>query len=294
MNRKIGVIGIPGRWSSETLADTVAAKTGFRLLISMDEVSADLHTGKVWFREHDLTALDALMIKKLASDYEPEMMNRLEILRFLETRGVPIFSRPERIAGVLNRLHCTTSLRLGNLPIPPTVITENIDEACRAVDDFGAAIFKPLFTSKARGMIKVDSGPEAMAQIRSFQNEGNRTLYIQKYCPLPDRDLGLVFLGGRYLATYARVRQNGAWNTTIQAGGRYEPAYPDRPIIKLAYKAQALFGLTFTCVDLAETEQGPIIFEVSAFGGFRGLKAAHNIDAADALVDFVLNHPRRK
>ena len=52
--------------------------------------------------------------------------------------------------------------------------------------------------------------------------------------------------------------------------------------------AQEPFGLTFTCVDVAETSPGPVVWEVSAFGGFRGLREARDIDAADLYVRFVL------
>ena len=41
---KIGVVGIPGKWSTETLADSVEEKTGFRLVIDMNEVNLDLES----------------------------------------------------------------------------------------------------------------------------------------------------------------------------------------------------------------------------------------------------------
>ncbi len=290
MNKKIGVIGVPGKWSSETLADAVKKVTGFRLLISMDEVSCDLDSKKVMYRGMDLTDLDAVLVKKLSADYEPEMLNRLEILKILETRNVKIYSKPETIGGLLNRLNCTTTLVIGKIPIPPTCVTEDPEQALDVVKKYETAVFKPLFTSKARGMKMISDTPSAEEEIRLFQENGNRIMYIQKFFPLPNRDLGIVFLGGRYLATYARVRQNDSWNTTTRSGGAYEKCEPDEALIKLAKRAQALFGLDFTCVDIAETSIGPVVFEVSAFGGFRGLQIAHNINAAELLVDHVLNN----
>ena len=46
--------------------------------------------------------------------------------------------------------------------------------------------------------------------------------------------------------------------------------------------------MDFTTVDVADTDDGPIIFEVSAFGGFRGAKEGIGIDAAKLYVDYVL------
>jgi ribosomal protein S6--L-glutamate ligase len=102
----------------------------------------------------------------------------------------------------------------------------------------------------------------------------------------------MVFLAGRYLGTYARVPQNEAWNTTIHSGGRYEAFTPSDEVIALADQAQSLFNMDFTTVDVAETDNGPVVFEVSAFGGFQGAKDGIGIDAAALYVDHVIREIR--
>ena len=114
-------------------------------------------------------------------------------------------------------------------------------------------------------------------------------LYIQRKIDLPGHDLGLVFLGGEYLGTYARVSQANAWNTTIHSGGRYASYTPADELVDLAQRAQAPFGMDFTTVDVAETHDGPIVFEVSAFGGFRGALEGAGIDAAGRYADYAID-----
>ncbi|WP_419799803.1 hypothetical protein [Terasakiella sp.] len=46
--------------------------------------------------------------------------------------------------------------------------------------------------------------------------------------------------------------------------------------------------MDFTTVDVADTKNGPIIFEVSAFGGFKGAKDGIGIDAAGLYADYAL------
>ena len=46
--------------------------------------------------------------------------------------------------------------------------------------------------------------------------------------------------------------------------------------------------MDFTTVDVAETADGPIVFEVSAFGGFRGALEGAGIDAAAAYADYAI------
>ena len=292
-HKRIGVVGTSGGWSSELLADTVARATGGeRLLIDMKKVRLDLPGGAAWFGDVNLAELDALIIKKIGARYSPDLLDRLEVLRLLAERGMTICSPPLAILRVLDRLSCTVSLQLADIPMPPTSITEDVDQALAAVEAYGQAVFKPLYSSKARGMTIVDHGPGARAAVEAYKAE-NTIMYIQKTVDLSgSKDLGVAFLGGEYLTTYARCKTNGAWNTTTESGGKYEAYEPSQEIIDLARRAQAPFGLDFTCVDVALTADGPVVFEVSAFGGFRGIQETSGIDAARLYTDYVMEKVR--
>jgi ribosomal protein S6--L-glutamate ligase len=287
MQTKIGVVGTPGGWSSEKLADTVADLTGFRLLIDMSRLSLDMAAGQAWFENTEISTLDALIIKKIGAWYSPDLLDRLEMLRFLNERGLHVFSSPFNIMRVLDRLSCTVTLQLAGIPMPPTTITEDVEAAAAAVARYGEAVFKPLYSTKAKGMLLLADGPDTRKTVEAYHNE-NPIMYIQQKLDLQGKDLGIAFLGGQYLTTYARVKGEGAWNTTTRSGGHYEAFDPPADLIDLARKAQAPFGLDFTCVDVAETPDGPIVFEVSAFGGFRGIETASGIDAARRYVQFAL------
>jgi ribosomal protein S6--L-glutamate ligase len=284
---KIGVVGVPDGWSSEKLADVIHQKTGFRLLIDMQMLSLDLVEGKAWFEGTDITELDGLIIKKIGAEYSPDLLDRLEILRFLSERGLNTYSSPLSIMRVLDRLSCTITLKAANLPMPPTTVTEDVDAALNTVKKYGDAVFKPLFSTKAKGMMVIRDDAGARSVIENFKKD-NPVMYIQKKVDLHGKDMGIAFLGGEYLTTYARVKSEGAWNTTTRSGGKYESYDPPKDIIALAKRAQDLFNLDFTCVDVAETDAGPIVFEVSAFGGFRGILTANGIDAASLYADYVL------
>ena len=287
--KRIGVIGNPGGWSSERLADAIEKRTGFRMLVDTTGMVLDLNAGTVRHDGLDLLDLDAVVIKKTGRQYAPEHLDRLEMLRFLAGRGIPVMSDPLRIARVLNRLTCTVTLRMHGLPMPPTTITENLDEAVDAAKRFGRSVLKPLLSTKARGMEVVDAGNGVREQIRRFRENGNPILYLQKMIDLHNRDLAVAFLGGEYVGTYARIKGDGSWNTTVRSGGCYRSHDASPAIIELARSAQEPFGLDFTSVDIAESEDGPVIFEVSAFGGYRGLLEGCGIDAADRYAEYVLN-----
>jgi len=284
---KIGVVGTPDGWSSEFLADTVAEKTDYRLLIDMKNVRLDLHNNTCWFEGTNLNTLDALIIKKVGAWYSPALLDRLEMLRFLNEQGMPIFSKPASMISVLNRLSCTTSLQLAGIPMPPTTLTENIEEALHTVVEYGTAVFKPLYSSKGRGMIIVSDSDDVRTIVTDYAAKFSM-MYIQKVVELEeDKDLGIVFIQGKYLTTYARCKGD-SWNTTTASGGHYASFTPSLEIIELARRAQHPFKLDFTCVDVAITPDGPVVFEVSAFGGFKGVLKARGINAAQLYVDAVI------
>ena len=293
---RIGVVGIPGKWSTEALASAVEERTGYRLVIDMGDVSLDLDRRRLIFQDVDLCRLDALIIKKISASYNPNTLDRLELLRVAEQAGVRVFSRAVNILRLIDRLSCTVTLRNAGIPMPATRVTEDVGAALTAVQDFGSAVFKPLYSTKARGMCVIDAQcdhAEVEREIRAFQAE-NPMMYIQQKIDLPGRDLGMVFLDGEYLGTYARVSSDTAWSTTIYSGGRYAVHTPPDAVIELARRAQALFGMDFTTVDVAQTRDGPIVFEVSAFGGFRGAREGIGIDVAGRYVDHVINDLRRR
>ena len=87
---RVGVVGIPGKWSTETLADALQSRTGFRLLVDMASVATDLNRGRLWLGETELSALDGLVVKKISRKYSPHALDRIELLRIAESAGVPV------------------------------------------------------------------------------------------------------------------------------------------------------------------------------------------------------------
>ncbi len=288
---QIAVIGLPGAWSSEGLADALEQKGSERILLDAASLHAELHTGRVMAGDVCLNDLDAVAVKKLDARYGPHMHDRLELLRLAEQQGLRIFQPPHAIGSLIDRLACSRALAAEGLPLPPTVATEDVSRAAAAVREFGEAVLKPLFSTKARGMQLLSAEmPDLEARLEAAKAElAEPMLYIQQRVDIPGRDLGVVFIGDEYVGTYARVQAEGAWNTTTRAGGRYAAHEPRDEVVALADRARRLFGLDFASVDVVETADGPRVFEVSAFGGFRGLKEAAGIDAADAYADYIVS-----
>ncbi|MCA9521194.1 MAG: GAK system ATP-grasp enzyme [Myxococcales bacterium] len=284
--RRIGVIGTAGGWSSERLAKAFERRTGTRILIDMEEVVLDLEKQRVTARGLDLSELDALVLKKVGAAYSPNLGYRLDLLEFLTPRGVPMFSAPAAIRRALDRLSCSSVLRSNDVPMPATLITEDVLEAVSAVRQFGAAFLKPLLSSKGRGIRLVYDTEDALDDIEAFKDLGNPILYVQQRVEVSGSDICIAFLGGEYLGAYSRVHDPNE----RRISRKYQRCAPSDELVELARHAQSLFDLDLTYVELIETRQGPLVIDVSAFGEFRSLLDICGVDACEQLADYVLRH----
>jgi ribosomal protein S6--L-glutamate ligase len=288
----VPVAGIPGTWSGEALAAAFRAAGAESFVLPLWQCVHDLSDGSVRWEERDLTRVDAIVVKKLGDAADPTVHDRIEMLRRVEDAGVLVASRPAAIADAINRYRMSTLLRAADIPMPRTLVTESLDEAETALLKWGRAVLKPLLTSKGRGMVLLSRKAAPRLALRRYQQEGHGMIYLQEFVPTTGRDAAVAILGGRAIGAYYRVAQQGEWKTTTAAGGHYEPCPLDSTTTELALRAAEAFGLDFTTVDMVETDAGWLVYEVSAFGGFSGLRKALGIDAAAMYSGYIMERLR--
>ncbi|HWO93325.1 MAG TPA: ATP-grasp family protein [Dehalococcoidia bacterium] len=293
MTYRIGVAGLADGRSSLGLVRAFHRRGHEAFVFEAEEVTIDLERSVVAAQDRRLDELDAVVVKKLGDNTDPRVPLRVNMLHALQSYGVRVFSDPSAIAHVNDRYRMTTTLALAGVPIPPTVVTDALEEAADTIERWGAAVLKPVYTSKARGMHLLRAQQPYRLVLRDWEAERTGPYYIQRFVPHAGRDLGIAVLGGRALGAYYRVGRPGDWRTSVQRGGHYERADPAPDIVALAERVASIFGLDFTVVDVVETDAGPLVYEASAFGGFGGLAAACNIDAADAYAEHVVRELKR-
>jgi ribosomal protein S6--L-glutamate ligase len=286
MGLNVAIIGIPGAWSSEILKEEFEKRNTQATILSIQDLNYNIQSNKVFYQEIDLESFDAIIIKKLGK-YAPRIIDWLAIFSKLEDKGLRFFSSPKKLKAMISRIGCTSILSQGEVKMPKTIITENIEVAENWIKSVGGAVFKPNFSTKATGMTILKSDePDLTQRLTEIQEEFD-LLYLQELIDLPGEDYGVTFIDGKYVGTYARIGSKESWNTTTKDGGHYGTIEPTDEIMNIAQKAQKLFGLDFCCVDVATPPSGAIVFEVSAFGGFKGLSKGANINAAEILTDYI-------
>jgi len=291
---RIAIIGRKNAWSTEILSQVLADKSASGDIVELDEISYDLMNNEALHPKLDLSSYDAFIIRKMGNENSANLLDQLALLELLEQQDTMFISSPTNLKPVMSRLSCTNRLHQFGLPMPPTFIGSNIDDALAWIQNHGPAILKPLYSTQAKGMVLLDDKLSARKVLGEMLGKGEKIIYLQQKLDLSGSDYALVFIGGQYLGAYSRVSDGSEWHTTTKEGRRYEVFNPDQDLIALGQKANDAFDLDFLSVDIAiSKEQGPVLFEVSAFGAFRGMKEGCDIDLATLVADYTLSKVKR-
>jgi tetrahydromethanopterin:alpha-L-glutamate ligase len=183
---KIAVVGQPGAWSTERLANALRAAGAEVGVVELAACSLRLPDRRLFHRGEPLEGLDGAVVKKLGDAADGwSVQERIGMLRHLEASGVPVLSTPDHLHVAVNRYRMTCELVRAGLPVPPTTVTEDVDEAVAAVARFGTAVLKPLFTSKGRGMRRLEPTRELRGQLESHRDDGLGPFYLQRFVKHP-------------------------------------------------------------------------------------------------------------
>ncbi|MEK6814372.1 MAG: hypothetical protein AABY65_06545 [Nitrospirota bacterium] len=287
---RIAVIGTPASWETDRLSETIRSLAHEAVVIPPEECSLCLHKGQVTHRGQDLALFDAILVQSLGDVALPATRFRVHILRHLEREGVRVFPKPDAIESTMDRYRMTLELSQAGLPVPPTLVTEQIEHALLFLEAFGPSVFKPLFTSGGRGMAVLADPAEARGFLRAQADTGGLPFYLQQCIEDPTNHMSVVIVGGRFLCAYTRPWAAPGPETIAQSlsSSTHRLIEPSTEEIALARCAARLFGLGFATIEMVDQGSGLTIYGVSPWGNLRCPWEIGAIDAAGAHVAHVL------
>lgn len=116
---------------------------------------------------------------------------------------------------------------------------------------------------------------------------GRYVYYLQEFVPHQCKDIRVFVVGGKVIA--AMERQGASWKTNVSQGAKGVPVPLNDTLSDLSLRAVQAVGAVYAGVDLLPVREGVYtVIEVNGIPGWRGLKAATGVDAAEHLADYVL------
>jgi ribosomal protein S6--L-glutamate ligase/tetrahydromethanopterin:alpha-L-glutamate ligase len=231
--------------------------------------------------------LDALIIRPIGRGSLEEIIFRMDILHRLQRSGIPIINPPVSIERSVDKYHTLALFEEQGVPVPQTIVTENLDEAIKGFNDLGGdVVIKPLFGSRGIGSTRVSDRDVAERLFRAILFY-HGVLYLQRFIPHGDSDIRAFIVGNRVVAAMRRVAPN--WKTNVSLGAKPVAFNCPDEMEKLAVGASEILGCKIAGVDILESNNGPVIIELNSQPGWRGLQTVATVDIADEIVKFVLS-----
>jgi RimK family alpha-L-glutamate ligase len=238
-----------------------------------------------------LNDLSAILVRPIGRGSLDEIIFQMDSLHKMARRGMPVINPPAAIEKAVDKYYALALLSEHGLPVPRTVVTEDVGEAMQAFRDFGGeAVIKPVFGSRGIGVARIrdeDVAERVMRTLRFYRH----VLYVQEFVRHGTRDIRTFVIGGRVVAGIFRVSRS--WKTNVSRGAVPKEFKVDSEVEALAVKAAATLGCKIAGVDIMESDEGPLVHEVNSQPGWKGLQTTTNVRIADEITAFVIQEAKK-
>ena len=280
-------------WCSSRLKEAFVRKSVEPVAFRFSDVAARIgSTPKFSLGEIDiLSSLSAILVRPIGRGSLDEIIFQMDGLHKLAREGMPIINPPAAIERAVDKYYTLALLNERGIPVPRTVVTENIREAMQAFRSFGGdAVIKPVFGSRGIGVARIsdeDIAERVMRTLRFYKH----VLYVQEFIGHGTRDIRTFVVGGKVVAGIFRV--SSSWKTNVSRGAVPKRFQVDPEVEALAVRASEALDCKIAGVDIMESERGLVVHEVNSQPGWRGLQMTTDVRIADEIAAFVIAQAKK-
>ncbi len=234
--------------------------------------------------------LSALLVRPIGRGSLEEIIFQVNSLHRLYSKGLNVINKPSAIEKAVDKYYTLALLEDAGIPIPKTIVTENIDEALLSFRKFKDVVVKPVFGSRGIGIARIsnpDIAERSFRTLRFFKH----VIYIQEYVSHGLKDLRAFVIDGRVVAAMHRVAST--WKTNVSLGAKPVKAKLSKEAEELAVKSTEVLGCEIAGVDLLESNKGLLVNEVNSQPGWRGLQTTTKIDIASEIAAYVISQAKK-
>jgi RimK family alpha-L-glutamate ligase len=285
---KVVILGQNGGWHTESLRGALARRGLSAECSTVTQLTARV-TGapRLTAAATPLDDCDVVFVRAIPSGSLEQVIYRMDALRMLEHAGVRVVNSALAIEHGVDKYYTAARLYDAGLPTPRTIVAERFEDALAAFEELGGdVVVKPLFGSEGRGIVRVSDADTAYRVFRALEL-GRYVHCVQEFVPHGHTDIRTFVVGERVIA--GMRRRGTGWKTNAAQGAKGEPLEVDERMADLSLRAARVVGAEHAGVDLLPGDDGSLsVIEVNTIPGWRSLLAATGVDAAQHLVDHVL------
>ncbi len=217
------------------------------------------------------------------------------VVRQFEMMGVYCVNESVAITRARDKLRSLQLLSRKGIGIPATSFANSPDDVEGLIREVGGAplVIKLLEGTQGIGVVLAETRKAAESVIQAFMGMNTNILVQEFIKEAGGSDIRCFVVGNKVIAAMKRQAPEGEFRSNLHRGGTAS-------VIKLtpkeratAIRAAKVMGLNVAGVDLLRSQRGPLVMEVNASPGIRGIEEATGIDVAGLILEFIENNAKR-
>lgn len=222
------------------------------------------------------------------------------VLRSFEACGIYALNPSISITRARDKLRAHQILSRKGIGMPITSFAHshtriNTSNTRDLIDMVGNAplIIKLLEGTQGKGVILAESNRQAENIIQAFQDL-NVFFLVQEFIEeAKGQDIRCFVVGDKVVASMRRTARQGDFRANIHQGGHAQSVKITPEERKMAVQAAKVMGLRVAGVDIVRSNRGPLVLEVNASPGLKGIETSSQKDIAGAIVDYIIKNAKR-
>lgn len=290
--RRITIIGRASGWHAGRIAEAARQRGHEVAHVAWDALASSIHADGESFAPAALATAGVVCVRGMPGggagpDRLEQVVFRMDLLGRLAAAGTPVINAPRALEAAIDKYLASSRIAAAGVAVPRTMVVHGPVAAGEAWELLGRdCVVKPLFGSQGKGLVRIDSEASLRAWRAGADGPGPESVcYLQEFVGHAGWDARILLVGDRAFAMRRRVPP-GEWRANLAVGGRAEPFTPPHEWELAARRAAAALGVEVAGVDLLPATDGsPLVLEVNAVPGWRGLEAATGVDVTAAVLD---------
>lgn len=211
------------------------------------------------------------------------------VVRQFETMGIYSLASSLAISRARDKLHCLQLLARKGIGMPATGFAHVPDDYRDLIGLVGGTplIIKLLEGTQGMGVVLAETKKAAQSVIEAFRNLDAHFLLQEFIREARGSDLRCFVIGDEVVASMVRKGAGDEFRANLHRGGTAQLAEITPEERAAAVRAAQIVGLSVSGVDLVRSDRGPLILEVNASPGLRGIEEISREDIAGRIVEFV-------
>ena len=211
------------------------------------------------------------------------------VVRQFEMMGVYCVNESVAITRARDKLRSLQLLSRRGVGIPVTSFANSPDDIKGLIREVGGAplVIKLLEGTQGIGVVLAETYKAAESVIQAFMGLNNAILVQEYINEAGGADVRAFVVGGRVIAAMKRQAPEGEFRSNLHRGGKASLVRLTEEERDTAIRAARVMGLNVCGVDILQSERGPLVMEVNASPGLRGIEEATGRDVAGLIVRFL-------